>query len=197
MLHIHGMHRDWFMKERKKNYYDYRVLFLDRANGTHTRKNVGAEKKHWRKREMKSTNGGCTFLWPKHTATDTFRVQSTWKMIDCGRIQFFKRLLRNTQTEEERRLTHTKRSFLYLFIFLMPTYYNWMAWALWSMNLPIYLISFELDRKEKARRKTLAMIYDKRNSYTPNLFSRVFQLHAYFEIFRPISYPSTFFRWWI
>lgn len=68
-----------------------------------------------------------------------------------------------------------------------------MAWALWSMNLPIYLISFELDRKEKARRKTLAMIYDKRNSYTPNLFSRVFQLHAYFEIFRPISYPSTFF----
>lgn len=29
MIHIHSMHKNWFMDKRKKNYHDYRVLFFE------------------------------------------------------------------------------------------------------------------------------------------------------------------------
>lgn len=147
--------------------------------GRMNKKIVWQRKKLKREREKERLKApmGAIFCCGQSTRQQTPSVQSihtqTLKMIDCGRIQFFKRFLRHTHTQNREKI-NTKKAFfcIYLFIFFVFFFLNanifqLNVWALWSMNLPIYLISFELRSKKREKKSTpenCAMIYDNRQN---------------------------------
>lgn len=82
MFHIHGMHGDWFMEERKKYYYDYCVLFFRLRSNTKKwrEREIGGEREkklsHTHTHTNENTNRGDTFFDKAHGNSNTF-VQCT------------------------------------------------------------------------------------------------------------------------
>lgn len=74
-------------------------------------------------------------------------MQNTQEMIEYGKW------FQKDATKTAHRSKRKKNAFIY--IFNAQTYITPNKWALWSMNLSIYLISFELNRKGAKKNEAL------------------------------------------